>query len=273
MHINSFALDTMVNVDSMGHMFRNLFFSKQYNPPHEKNSWEILFVESHEIKCKTPKGIFPVKSGQAVFHAPGELHNHFNDSDENAMIIDIAFHSSSKYLYNLQNAVVRLSYQEIIKLNELLDIAIIPEACNYFDDDVVKRQYIKNNLELLLLDIIRTHTQPQHNDTTAEYYNMIINVLHSNVYKPLKLHDIARECRLSESTVKQVFHMYHDVGIMTYFNGLKINEIKNYIAQGIPLGVISESMSFSSQNYFSSFFKRETGISPSEYKNSLEKSE
>ncbi|MDY3030652.1 MAG: AraC family transcriptional regulator [Clostridia bacterium] len=231
----------------------------------------MLFVESNQIKAQTPNGIFQIKSGQAIFHAPGEIHHHFNDYDQNAMIIDIVFNSSSQYLYKLQNTIVQLSYQEIIKLNELLDIAIIPEECKYFDEDSVKKQYIKNNLELLLLDIIRTHMQPRNNDTTAEYYNIIINVLHSNVYKPLRLQDIAKECRLSESTVKQVFHSYHGVGIMTYFNQLKISEIKKHIAQGIPISVISQSMSFSSQNYFSSFFKRETGLSPREYKNKLKK--
>ncbi|MBE6632099.1 MAG: AraC family transcriptional regulator [Ruminococcaceae bacterium] len=37
-------------------------------------------------------------------------------------------------------------------------------------------------------------------------------------------------------------------------------------SNGVSMAEISAKMNFSSQNYFSSFFKRETGMSPMEYR-------
>lgn len=87
-----------------------------------------------------------------------------------------------------------------------------------------------------------------------------MNTLYSNIYNPLKLCDIAHICHLSESTVKQVFHTYHSEGIMTYFNKLKINEIKYHLLNDVSISAISRSMAFSSQNYFSVFFKRNRDV-------------
>lgn len=267
MRVKQFELNKILDVSSLTHMFKNIFFANQYNPEHKSNHWEMLFVESGEVMASTPRGELPVSAGQAIFHAPNELHRHYNSSKKNAVIIDITFSTDSQYIQNLDGKLLTLSGSDVIKLNELLNIAIIPETGDYPEESEVKQQYIKNNIELFLLELIYTHVQETIIDNPKKHYDIIMNVLYNNIYNPLKLSDIAKLCRLSESTVKQVFHTYHDEGIMTYFNKLKINEIKYHISNGVSINAISNSMSFSSQNYFSAFFKRETGMSPREYRN------
>ena len=102
----------------MGHMFKNLFFSNQHNPPHQKDSWEMLFVESNQIKAQTPNGIFQIKSGQAIFHAPGEIHHHFNDYDQNAMIIDIVF---IRFIAIIYSTYLHVNFASKTRLIELVN--------------------------------------------------------------------------------------------------------------------------------------------------------
>ncbi len=64
--------------------------------------------------------------------------------------------------------------------------------------------------------------------------------------------------------MKKIFHMYSDIGVMSYFNDLKLTEAKKMLLQGMPVGVVSSMLAFSSQNYFT-VFKSKTGMSPKHY--------
>ena len=44
------------------------------------------------------------------------------------------------------------------------------------------------------------------------------------------------------------------------------SEAKQMLSEGEPVTTVADSLGFSSQNYFSTAFKRKTGVSPSEYK-------
>lgn len=130
-------------------------------------------MESGEIKASTPSGNVTVSAGQAIFHAPGEIHHHYNDTEKNAVIIDIVFSTQSQYMNNLNSALLALTGAQILKLGELLNICIIPETGDYPEESGVKRQSIKNNLELFLLEVIYTHLQGLSDDTSRKYYDII----------------------------------------------------------------------------------------------------
>lgn len=264
-----FALANVLEVTALSLLFRSLFYADQYNVTHAEKYWEMLFVETNKIRAKTPTGTHTIEAGQAIFHRPGEVHYHYNDSDKNSMIIECCFYVSGEYINTLENAIVSLSNKEIMLLKNAVDMVNLTENAHLPPHEInsVKQQFIKLNLELFLFHTIETHILSESADISKKYYETIINVLHDNVYNRLTTDDIANLCHLSKSSVKQIFHRYHGGGVMEHFNKLKINEAKYHIAQGIPISTISESMSFSSQNYFSVFFKRETGMTPLEYRN------
>ena len=82
----------------------------------------------------------------------------------------------------------------------------------------------------------------------------------------LTLASIAKGCNLSVSNLKRIFGLYSDVGIMKYFNSLKVRSALNLIDQGYSIVDITDKLGFSSTNYFHNVFKRETGMTPREYK-------
>ena len=87
----------------------------------------------------------------------------------------------------------------------------------------------------------------------------------------LKLEDIAALCNLSASSLKKIFHRFSDMGVMKYFTYIKIRRAIALLEEGRSIADISERLSFSSQNYFTVVFKRETGVSPGVYRNRLKK--
>mgnify|MGYP003309396164 FL=1 len=60
-----------------------------------------------------------------------------------------------------------------------------------------------------------------------------------------------------------------NVGIMKYYNDLRIERAIRYLESGLNVSAVSEKMNFSSLHYFSYFFKTATGVCPSKYLSTL----
>jgi two-component system response regulator YesN len=76
----------------------------------------------------------------------------------------------------------------------------------------------------------------------------------------------------SKSYVSQVFRQTTGESVISYFNRLKIKEAKRLIRENrLTMSEISDALSYNDPRYFSLMFKRITGKTPTEYKNSINK--
>lgn len=118
-------------------------------------------------------------------------------------------------------------------------------------------------LELLLLRLLLREAAvkaPEESENSA-VYRQVVKVMKDHCEEDLKLEDIAALCNLSASSLKKIFHRFSDMGVMKYFTYYKPQGPLR-AGGGTFLADISERLSFSSQNYFTVVFKRETGVSP-----------
>ena len=69
--------------------------------------------------------------------------------------------------------------------------------------------------------------------------------------------------------LKRVFSKFAGMSVHKYFLNLKLNAALKLLQSGKTVTEVTETLNFSSQSYFSSAFKRETGKLPSEFKNSI----
>lgn len=94
-----------------------------------------------------------------------------------------------------------------------------------------------------------------------------------NVDKNLSSEEIAGLCGLGLSNLKRIVNKYSGVGVMQYYNNLRILKAMEMIqARGKSIQEISETLNFSSQNYFTEVFKRQCNFTPSGYKRTFSKS-
>ena len=125
----------------------------------------------------------------------------------------------------------------------------------------------KNLLEVLFWSLNRRKEESRSpiRDTKASMFSDVVQYLEDNVDAALTVEDICARMAIGRTTLKELFKTYTGAGVMKYYNVLRIRRAMALIGEGRPMSEISEIMNFSSQNYFSSFFKRETGTSPSKY--------
>ena len=90
--------------------------------------------------------------------------------------------------------------------------------------------------------------------------------MQESVSSNLTLEELAAKNNVSISYLKLLFKKYAGVSPKGYYTRLRLHHAAELLEKGIPISEISDRMSFSSPNYFSEFFKRNTGLSPSEFK-------
>jgi AraC-like DNA-binding protein len=130
------------------------------------------------------------------------------------------------------------------------------------------QQMIKISLEQLLIRLIRENIgiEPVKVNKNNDLLAQITDYLSANVERRLEFKDILEEFNLSSSVVKKIFRQQMGCGVMDYFTRLKIDRAKELIREeNYNFTEISERLGFNTSQYFTTVFKRVSGMTPSEY--------
>lgn len=100
----------------------------------------------------------------------------------------------------------------------------------------------------------------------ADVYKKALEYMNDNLCETPCVSEIAASCAVSESYLKNTFAEYAGIGIHKYLIKLKISNACEMLKHGMSVTQVAGRLNFSSQNYFSMVFRRETGSSPLSYK-------
>lgn len=232
--------------------------------------WEILIVTDGEVTVTAGSDVFLLKKGQAVLHEPMEFHRLVSSGNIPFSIIVFSFEavnmpSYSSKIFELPD--IKEAARVLKNIRESYETQGIC-VVNVNKGENINHQLALKNLETFILKTLLTQKdviKPAKSRTAANYKN-IINVMEEHLHENLSVADIARLCSMSEINLKKTFSMYAGMGVMNYFNSMKINEAINLLKAGMSVKETALSLGFLNQNYFSTVFKRITGHSPSDYK-------
>ena len=131
-------------------------------------------------------------------------------------------------------------------------------------------QRLKNRLELFLLDLTDADTKTYTKPTHPEEYLALCTWIDAHLGERLALKDIAAHGNISISKLKMLFHEQYGGGVTAFITERRIADAKEMIAAGrMNFTEIAEQLGFGTVHYFSRVFRRQTGVSPSEYRRAL----
>ena len=124
--------------------------------------------------------------------------------------------------------------------------------------------YMLNFLQFIILDI------PERVETKSVLFDSMLNYVQFNFMNEITIRDIAQACACSHSTVCHVFKQYTGKSIKKYIDNLRINQAKRLLSTSdLPINRIAQLCGFSNINYFPTAFKKQIGISPTEYRRQI----
>ena len=95
-------------------------------------------------------------------------------------------------------------------------------------------------------------------------FSNAVNYINNCIGTQVSVAEIAANCYVSVSSLKRIFQKYAGISIHKYALTLKIKAATELLHSGMSVTQAAEVLGFSSQAYFSSCYKRETGMSPTE---------
>lgn len=99
--------------------------------------------------------------------------------------------------------------------------------------------------------------------------NQLISSLHRNFSSKLTLDSLSSECHCSKSTMSRIFKEHTGCTIMEYLLNVRMQEAERLLSDTVfSVQEIGEICGFSDANYFSYIFKKQKGLTPSEYRKS-----
>lgn len=231
------------------------------------NFYEVIIILSGSATVAADSNVFTLKSGQAFIHTPMQFHNVYSTGKEKLSVAVFSF--SAKNMPKLHNKICVVNnltavYELFNKANDSFifnDIWVTGSK-----NDTVPYALIKE-FELLILELNSNILEKHNTNSTGEKnYGLIVKTLEEHICEPLMVKDVAFLCNMSEIGLQKTFSRFAGVGVMEYFNNIKIRKAIEHLKEGFSVKETAIALGFSDPNYFSTVFKRITGNPPSFYK-------
>ena len=255
---------------------------------HEEESHDFLefvYADKNDVVCTVDGQNVTLSEGQILFHKPNERHSLSADGDSPTSVFVVSFDCLSEAMRFFTNKRLTLNRKQVAYLREIINVSKKTFDITYSSETenmpllpsptLGGEQIIKNNIEMLLIDIMRSLTETEYGNDVFLQESVIndkltedtIKILKEHVYDNLSIDDISRLTNYSKAYIFKQFKKATKKGVIEYFIDLKIKEAKKLLAKNeLTVREISEKLAFDTPNYFSKVFKKQCGITPTAYK-------
>ena len=275
MDYTSICLPQIFSIDRIYSIHYFEYMSNFHFTGESHDFWEFLYVDKGEVLVTSQDQKLTLHQGQVIFHKPNEFHNVEANGIVAPNLIVISFssitQSQKRILANLL-AEARNSFASPLdnpyQNQLLLKDEILPGSL----------QMIASYLEQFLILLMRSAENQTTStrefeplfDKSEALYETILAYFHQNIASHLTTEQICKDNLISEAQLKKMFHKHGQCGAMEFFNRLKIEKAKELIrTRQFTFSQIADQLGYSSIHYFSRQFKKITGMSPTEYTESV----
>lgn len=248
--------------------------------------WEFLYVDKGNVRVTAGAQHYDLSRGQIIFHAPGEFHALSANGVVAPNLVVVSFPCDSPAMEFFRGHITSVGAKERALLGRIVkeSRSIFSTTLSDPTTHIMERretipfgseQLLAASLEELLIRLIRQGdsipalNQPpprQMEDRTQQ----IIDYLELRLDQSLTIRQICQDNLIGRAQLERCFREQTGGGVIDYFNKLKIDAARRMIREGrLNITQIASQLGFSSVHYFSRRFKTVTGMTPSEYTQSV----
>lgn len=288
-HYHKHKISNVLNVQKIVTIHYQQTDKKYVSKEEAHDFWEIIYSDRNEVTVVTDAAKIPLKQGEIVFIKPNQPHFvECTDDEANIFILSFDCRSESMAYFHNKKCVVPENYRYLLQdiMTEAKETFHIPQ----FDPDLKKlelkensnlggEQVLKNSLELLLIYLLR---QAQNQSSPQEFFiskitssgalqDEIVCLLSSKLYEKMTLDELCQQFHYGKTYLCTFFKEKTGMSIHQTYLKLKVDEAKKLIRKKMSFTTIAAKLYFDSASHFNYVFKKYTGMTPGEYKNSITK--
>lgn len=249
--------------------------------------WEMVYVDKGQVEIRRDDETLILSQGEIIFHRPNEFHSiKAFESAPNFFVV--SFVCNSPFMLYLEKY-----HTDLNKTLSGFIASVIKEAENTFvipkNDPTLKKlikkktapiggeQLIKTYLEQFLIFLIRnivTKETPNIFHSKESMENHLVGSIklfvENHIKEPFRVNDLCKAIGYSKSYLSRLFREQTGETLAHFALIQKIKRAKQLIREtNYNFAQISDELAFDNPQYFSRTFKRTTGMTPTEFKASL----
>ena len=260
-------------------------------PEESHDFWELSYVDRGSIVEQQEGESYLVKAGEMLLCKPNAPHSCQAWQNSRASVVDVEFSLAGSLPENFESRILILSEEE----KHCMETIVREASETYADFDSAlpaaasleklptapfgSEQILCNRLEELLIYACRSDRNVQKScrllsaDPTGDSGQLsewVRAYIQSHYGRKLTLDQIADAHAVSVTQLKRVFRQQTGQTVMAYLSGVRIREAKRLLREGVcSISQIAEQTGFGDVHYFSAVFKKQTGMTATEYAKSV----
>lgn len=256
----------------------NRHFSVKY--PHRHDFFEVLYLAKGSGYHVIDSNKYEIRPSCIFFMSPGQAHKlEFSQDIEGFIFI----FTSDFYLLNRsdQNSLIEFPFFYTIQqdnppleLENDEDVAFIERLFLQGIAEIKKSSYsvemLRSILDLILTTSAARYTVHGNNKMSGKGHILVkrfYQLIEENYQKNLSLSDYAHLLSVTPNHLTQAVKLFTGKTSTQIIRHKQILEIKRLLLHThLNISQIASKLNFEDQSYFSKFFKRETNLSPLEYR-------
>ena len=244
--------------------------------------WELCYSAEGDVTLLLEGNEVAVPQGGVVLVPPNKRHAYHSKNGNQTRAFVICFDSFSRALDAIgarvcltdavqQSCLMRIleEYEATFRMNKNEQLEVRDTPC------FGGQQALLLQLEYLLITLVRRFSVAADSQVVfvsdehfcADLSKAVLRYLRENIHKILTLTDFCRKFNYSRSFLCKIFKEQTSESLMQCFTRLKIDEAKRLLRETArPVTDIAAGLGFHEVKYFDEVFKKQTGLTPVEYR-------
>lgn len=244
--------------------------------PHSHNAVELYFTLSdlpdvllNDTVSAVPAGtliIIPPFCVHQLYHEVGKFYERYILSINTQWLDNVFCHKADAFTYLKESASPLLLTPKPSQypiwmqgLNRLISFPSItvPEALSCFFDLLSTLNQMVDTFSV---------NQPLPISTTQKRINEIISYIQEHIYENLSVSDLSAHFYLHPDYLSRLFKKHAHISVSRYIILQKTATAQTLLREGCTVAQVQEKLGYSSYAYFFKTFQKNTGLSPSKYR-------
>ncbi len=232
------------------------------------NEYQIIYVtRGGGVFNSVSAGKLSVKAGDIFMLFPGEWHVYNPNEKTGWATYWIGFRGQYPDYLNDKGFFQKTAPVYRIGLHEML-VSLFRQEIEYYKTGSPAPQQVLAGVAInLLAHVYALNQDNKYIDEAVQIINKAKIMIRENIYRNLSLEEVAASLNISYSLFRSLFKQHTGMAPGQYQKQLRIQKAKELlITTTKTVKEVSIMLNFESGYYFSTFFKQQTGITPSAFR-------